>query len=91
MDVGQAAPGAQHAKGPTWDRLDDQITWYDGKSQGVQRAYKSLKILQLVVAAAVPVLAVASATAWVTAAAGGLVLILEGVQQLGQYQHNWIT
>ena len=39
----------------------------------------------------VPVLAAAEAAAWVTAGAGGIVLILEGLQQLGQFQHNWIT
>jgi len=82
---------AGDGRGPTWDRLEDQIDWYDGKSLGAQRAYKRLKVLQLVAAAAVPVLAAADAAAWVTAASGGVVLILEGVQQLGQYQQNWIT
>ncbi len=38
-----------------------------------------------------PVLAAASAPGWITAAAGGIVLILEGLQQLGNYQSDWIT
>jgi hypothetical protein len=79
------------ASGPAWDRLEDQVGWYDRKSQGAQRAYKRLKVLQLVAAAAVPVVAAAEAAAWITAGFGGVVLVLEGVQQLGQYQSNWIT
>lgn len=79
------------ASGPAWERLEDQVGWYDRKSQGAQRAFKRLKVLQLVAAAAVPVVAAAEASPWLTAAFGGVVLVLEGVQQLGQYQNNWIT
>jgi hypothetical protein len=38
----------------------------------------------------VPVVAAIGAPAGVTAGVGGLVLVLEGLQQLGQYQANWI-
>src|SRR4051794_19300148 len=75
--------------GPTWDRLEDQLGWYDRKSSAAQRMYKRLKILQLVTAAAIPVAAAAGAPGWVTAALGGVVLVLEGLQQLGQYQQDW--
>jgi hypothetical protein len=40
-------------------------------------------VLQLVAAATVPVLAAADAIAWVTARTAGVVLILEGIQQMG--------
>jgi hypothetical protein len=76
--------------GPAWERLEDQIGWYDRKSMDAQRSYKRLKVVQLVGAAAVPVAAAAEAAAWGIAALGGLVLVLEGLQQLGQYQANWI-
>src|SRR4051812_24913562 len=78
------------ATGPTWDRLEDQLGWYDRKSIAAQRAYKRLKLLQLVAAAAVPVAAAAGAPGGGTAALGGVVLVLEGLQQLGRYQENWI-
>jgi hypothetical protein len=84
----ESAPGENTA---TWDRLEDQIGWYDRKSIRAQRDYKRLKVLQLVAAAVVPVVAAADATAWITAAVGGVVLVLEGVQQLGQYQQTWIN
>ena len=78
------------ASGPTWERLEDQIGWYERKSTNAQHAYKGLKVVQLVATATVPVVAAVHATAWVIAALGGVVLILEGIQQLGQYQANWL-
>src|SRR4051794_4908190 len=87
------ADSLEHARStsnPTWERLEDQIGWYDAKSSAAQRDYKRIKVLQLLTAATVPVLAAAGAAAWLTAAFGGIVLVLEGLQQLGQYQANWI-
>jgi hypothetical protein len=45
------------AEDPTWERLEDQIGWYDRKSGDNQRRYKWLKLLELAVAAALPVVA----------------------------------
>lgn len=77
----------------TMARLDDQIEWYDSKSQSNQKLFKLVKVLQLAAAAGIPVVAAldGETPAWVFAALGGLVLILEGVQQLYQYQQNWIN
>ena len=44
------------AADPTWDRLEDQLNWYDGKSRQCQRAYKRIKIVEIVAAAAIPFL-----------------------------------
>lgn len=40
------------AEDPTWQRLEDQLGWYDRKSGDNQRWYKRLKLLELAVAAA---------------------------------------
>lgn len=74
---------------PTLARLEDQIDWYDRKSGLCQRRFKWLKAAQLVAAAAIPVVATLDANAAVTASLGALVVVLEGVQQLNQYQQNW--
>jgi hypothetical protein len=50
----EAVP-APAAADPTWERLEDQIGWYDRKSSDNQRRYKRLKLLELAVAAALPV------------------------------------
>jgi hypothetical protein len=75
--------------GPTWDRLQDQVDWYDRKSASSQRVFKRLKVLQLVAAAMVPVTAGVDAAVWITGGLGALVVVVEGIQQLGQYQQNW--
>jgi hypothetical protein len=76
---------------PTFTRLEDQIAWYDTKSQANQRQFKWLKVAQMGSAGAVPVVAAVGTPAAVAAALGALVVLLEGFQQLNQYQQNWIT
>ena len=53
--------------GPAWDRLEDQLGWYDRKSVAAQQAYKRVKLSQLIVGAAVPVVAALQVSAAVTA------------------------
>ena len=76
---------------PTLQRLDDQIRWYDQKSRENQLRFKAFKVLQLVTAAAIPVLAPFHVSAGVLAALGATIIVLEGVQQLNQYQQNWAS
>ncbi|MCA1682508.1 MAG: DUF4231 domain-containing protein [Actinobacteria bacterium] len=68
-------------RGPTWNRLEDQLGWYDRKSISCQRAFKRLKVLQLVAAAAIPVAATLDAAAWITGGLGALVVVVEGIQR----------
>lgn len=78
------------ARDPAWVRLDDELAWYDAKSVGAQHAYKRVKLAQIVAAAAVAVLATLDVSnAWI-AALGALLVVLEGVQQLYQWQTNWV-
>ena len=79
------------APSPTWARLEEQLEWYDRKSGQAQRWFKRLKVLQIVTAAAIPVMAGNSAPAWLVGAAGALIVVLEGLQQLQQYQQNWAS
>ena len=74
----------------TWERLEDQLQWYDLKSAAAQRAYKWVKVAQLVLAAGVPIAVASAAPGLLTALLGGLVVVLEGVQQLYQWQTNWV-
>lgn len=80
-----------HPDSPAWARLQEQISWYDEKSRVCQQRFKLLKVLQIVTAAAIPVAVVVSAKDWLVAAAGALIVVLEGLQQLEQYQQNWTT
>jgi hypothetical protein len=65
------APGSEH---PAWARLTDQLDWYDRKSVAAQHAFKRLKVLEIVVAAAISVVAGVSGPALLTAAPGSTVV-----------------
>lgn len=75
---------------PTLDRLEDQISWYDRKSSVNQRWYRRTKLLEIVTGAAIPFLAVYAKPA-VTGAMGALIVVLEAVQHLYQFQQNWTS
>jgi hypothetical protein len=75
---------------PILDRLDNQIDWYDRKSQSAQKRYKLLKLVQVVAAASLPLLPVFGIPhpEKVSAVLGLVILIIETVQQLNQDQQN---
>ena len=75
---------------PTWTRLEDQLDWYDRKSVAAQRAYKRVKLSQLIIGAAVPVFAGLQVSAAITATLAAYVVVAEGAQQLYQWQTNWV-
>jgi hypothetical protein len=82
-------PAGRREPSPAVERLEDQIGWYDRKSQHNQRWFKRFKLGQILLGAAIPVAAGASAPAEVVGGAGALIVVLEGVQQIQQYQQNW--
>jgi len=78
---------------PVIARLEDQLAWYDRKSQFNQRVFRRIKITEIFAAALIPFLSVIRAW-WIiyaTAALGVLITVLEGLLHLNQYQQNWIT
>jgi hypothetical protein len=72
-----------------YPRLETQIRWYDAKSGYAQKCFKWVKGAEFIISAVVPVAAFFNP--WLTAILGVLVVVLEGLQQLNQWQHNWIT
>ena len=87
------------------ERLDDQIAWYDAKGVFNKDWFKRLKIAGMIAAASVPVVSLAvppsvalssspggpALAPLISAVLGSLVVLLEGVQQLNQFQANWIS
>ena len=73
------------------DRLEDQISWYNKNSLRSHFVFKMLKAVVIVCAALIPLLSGLQATLpWLTGSLGALIAVLEGLQQLNQYQQNWI-
>jgi Protein of unknown function (DUF4231) len=75
---------------PTMDRLEDQISWYSRKSSYNQKVYKWTKVVEIAAAALVPLFS-GLKMFFLTGGLGALIAILEGLQQLNQNHHNWIT
>lgn len=76
---------------PTTERLGTQIEWYDHKSNVNRRWFQWLKILEIVVAALIPFLSTASVWPTLVGYAGLLIVVLEGLQHLFQFQNNWTS
>ncbi len=71
-------------------RIASQLAWYQ-RHAGYSRVwYLSVKVVQLVLAAGVPVAVAVSAATWLTASLGATIVVLEGAQQLFQWHDNWI-
>lgn len=76
---------------PAFERLEDQLSWYDKKSIETQKWYKRLKISEIIAAAIIPFKAALDGFAILTGILGVLIVILIGIQSLNQYHDNWIS
>lgn len=78
---------------PAWQRLEDQISWYDQKSLNCQWWYKRLKIAQTVTAVSIPTMNLLPVdySQWAVAISATVIALCEGVQQLNQYSQLWVT
>jgi len=78
-------------------RLKDQTVWYDKKSGTAQRAFKRIKLAEIIAAALIPFLGSLTVPfpsfkehiVLVSGALGVLITILEGILHLYRYQENW--
>jgi hypothetical protein len=77
----------------TLERVEDQINWYAAKSKLNQRRFKVLKAVTIISAAVIPVLTTAHIGhgSEIVAALGVLIAVVEGLQQMNQYQTNWTS
>ena len=76
------------------NRLDEQIKWYDQKSQEAQRIYRRMQVVELIIAALIPLLSSYtvghSKIAFAVGALGAVIAIIEGIERLYHYHENWI-
>ena len=76
---------------PTFSRLNEQIQWYDTKSQYNQRWYKRLKIVEIASGALITLGAGFQWSYGIIGSLGVLIILLEGVQNVCQLHHNWMS
>jgi hypothetical protein len=83
-DDGEITPFVQ--KSPAWNHLTDQLSWYDAKSVQHQLSFKRARMVEIVLAAFIPVLALTGAT-WSSLGAavlGAIISIMAAYRQLTQ-------
>ncbi|EWT00247.1 hypothetical protein N865_16680 [Intrasporangium oryzae NRRL B-24470] len=74
-----------------WLAFQSQFAFFSKGSRRNRVAYQSSKVATIVIAAAVTICAALDVRPWVTASLGGLVVVIQGLQQLFQWQLNWVT
>lgn len=74
------------------DRLNDQIDWYDLKSQTNQKWFKMLRLLEIVTATIIPLLAGAnmSYNSAIIGMLGVIIAVSVGLSALYRYHEKWI-
>ena len=73
-----------------YQRLEDQIDWFDHKSVFHQRWHRRLKVVSIGAAALVPLLSGLEGLALAAGALGVVVVVVEGLQHVNQHYDNWI-
>lgn len=76
---------------PAFERLEDQLSWYDTKSMENQKCYKRLKIAEIIAAAIIPFASGFDGFSILTGILGVLIIVFIGLQSLNQYHDNWIS
>ena len=73
-----------------WKEFRAQFAQYCKGARNNRRAYQISKVSAIVIGAAVTVCAAVGVIAWLTATLAAGVVVLEGLQQMFQWQRNWI-
>ena len=76
------------------NRVQKQIDWYDKKSIDCQRKYKNFQIIEIIIAAFIPLLSGYttnnSIIALIIGICGAVIAIIESITKLNKYHENWV-
>lgn len=76
------------------ERVDDQINWYDKKASEAQHKYKMCQVIEIIIAACIPILVnfVDGCILFqvLVALCGVAITIIEGLTALYKWHENWI-
>lgn len=75
-------------------RVKNQIEWYSKKSQAAQKKYKISQMVEICLAAAIPLLSSCTASRWQIALLVGVlgcaITVIEGMERLFKWHEIWI-
>ena len=76
-------------------RVDQQIAWYSRKSKTAQNWFKSLRMVEIIAAASIPILAGFGTdlphNTFTLALLGSVIAVIASFVSLNQYQENWMA
>jgi hypothetical protein len=72
-------------------RLEEQIAWYEHATTRNRWAFYLLKVVTIISAAAIPVIALFDGSQLAMAILGAVIVAGEGLQQLFQNQQHWVA
>jgi hypothetical protein len=83
-------PDPPASAGQTNSELTGAMDYYDRSARRSKVWYQTLRVLTMVLAASIPVVAVLDGSAWITAVLGSAIVVIEGLQQLFQFHERWV-
>jgi low affinity Fe/Cu permease len=76
------------------DRVEDQINWYDKKSQTNQKYFKNIRLMEIVCAATIPFIAgMGNSVPYgsiILGVLGVIIAVSAGFSALSKHQENWL-
>lgn len=76
------------------ERLEDQLSWYDKKSQYNQKYFKRLRLVEIISASLIPFLSGMTEKSpyisWIIGGLGVLIAVSAAISALFKYHENWI-
>lgn len=76
------------------ERVDDQINWYDSKSQKAQKLYKIFQVIEIILASTIPLLSGYATKCYIFPVVigifGCIIAIIESITKLYKFHENWI-
>jgi hypothetical protein len=83
-------PDPATSAGRTDSELSGAMDFYDRSARRSKVWYQTLRVLTMVLAASIPVVAVLDGSAVITAVLGSAIVVIEGFQQLFQFHERWV-
>ena len=72
------------------ERLDDQIVWYDNKSQNSKKNFQLFRVVIIICAALIPITSSLPYFKDSATFLGVIIIVIEGLSSLFKFQEHWI-
>lgn len=71
--------------------IESRLRWYDSKARLSRILFLTAKVVELLAAAAIPIVAILEVNPVLIASLGAAIAVVAGVEQLFRFQESWIN